>query len=149
MESEVATKCNQRNQNRRKRFKEQDEKDIDEGLITVPSIIYKDGLRYVTKYIHVFRVFCKARWVGRTLIEVLTSEFKTYSEEQYVIDINENRLKINGVPTSKEYVLQLPDQMVHYIERFETPIIDEPIEIIADEEEYIVFDKPSSIPVHP
>lgn len=42
------------------------------------------GVRYVEPYIHCFWTNVKVRWVGRTLLEVFTTDFSTFSVAYYV-----------------------------------------------------------------
>ena len=42
------------------------------------------GLRCVVPYYYVFSVFAKGRWVGRSLLDVMSSEFTMHSIEYYV-----------------------------------------------------------------
>ena len=50
---------NKRNVSRKRRRLEIDQQDEENGIITIPNYIRKDGIRYVEKYIHVFRGYTK------------------------------------------------------------------------------------------
>ena len=41
------------------------------------------------------------------------------------------------------------DQIQHYAERLESPIIDCEIKIIHEDDQFLIVDKPPSMPVHP
>lgn len=138
-----------RQMNKRKRWTAQEKLDLEESLVTVPDYIKKDGLRYVDKYSHAFRAFVKNRWVGRKLIDVFAEEFIHYDRAYYVQAIKDKKLMVNHSPTEEDYIIKLPDQVAHYIDRIETPVIDAPIEIVEDGDDYLVVNKPSSMPCHP
>ncbi len=42
------------------------------------------GLRRVTPYFFTHMTFCKQRWMGRTLLDIFTSEFRDRKPEYYV-----------------------------------------------------------------
>ncbi|CAI2371469.1 unnamed protein product [Moneuplotes crassus] len=138
-----------RNKNRRHRRKELEQKDLEDGVITIPNYLVKNGLRYVEKSQFAFRTYVKGRWVGRTLLDVLEDEFKTNDREYYAQAIQDQRILINELPTTEDHEIDLKDELTHYIERIEVPIIDPTLEIIEENDEYLIVNKPSSIPVHP
>lgn len=47
-------------------------------------VFVENGLRKVTPYYKDSRVYCKGRWFGRTVRDVLVSEFKFYPQEYIV-----------------------------------------------------------------
>lgn len=49
-----------------------------------PLYYFEDGLRRVHPYYFTFNTFCKNRWIGRTLLEVFTTEFRDRTVEYYV-----------------------------------------------------------------
>lgn len=50
--------------------------------------------------------------------------------------------------TNPEHILKDNEKIIHIGHRHELPILDLPIEIIADTEDYLVVNKPPSLPVH-
>ena len=45
---------------------------------------YRDGLRFVKPYFFDFSTFTKTRWIGRTVMDVFTNDFKYHSKEYIV-----------------------------------------------------------------
>ena len=88
------------------------------------------------------------RWLGKQLYQVWWEEFKAYSKEYYLSAIQSGKVKVNNLVVSPEYVMKHSDQIQHYAERLETPILDEEIKIIEDNDEFLILDKPSSMPIH-
>ena len=100
--------------------KEQAAQDLVDGKTKVPDYIVKEGLRYVEKYTYVFRTFVKGRWVGQKVIDLMIKEFISNGDEgmhlflfveYYRRAIDEGRIQINGLPTTPEYVIQMPDEL--------------------------------------
>uniref|UniRef100_A0AC34G6Z8 Pseudouridine synthase RsuA/RluA-like domain-containing protein n=1 Tax=Panagrolaimus sp. ES5 TaxID=591445 RepID=A0AC34G6Z8_9BILA len=59
------------------------------------------------------------------------------------------RIFIDGKQmTNPEHILKDNEKIIHIGHRHELPILDLPIEIIADTEDYLVVNKPPSLPVH-
>lgn len=83
------------------------------------------------------------------MYQVCSEEFKAYTNKYYYEAIKSGNVKVNGKKVDPEYVMQHNDQLQHYAERLETPILDEEIKIIEDGEDYLVVDKPASLPIHP
>jgi len=149
------SKGKRRRRNQIKKRKEQTEKDLDSGITKVPDYIIKGGLRFVEKYTHVFRSFMKDRWVGQQILPLMVKEFKMdraegtsiyYILEYFTTAIKEAKIKINGLPTTPDYVLQRHDQLskilssfsAHYMDRIEIPVINQDIEIVAETPDYII-----------
>ncbi len=113
-----------------------------------PNIILQNNLRFVEPYEFEYQIFAKGRWIGRKLIEVLLQEFRQYNEEYFLNAIKDGNLKINKYLTNPNHILQRNDFITHKVIRKENPIIDTKLDIIFNNEDFLVVDKPSSWPVH-
>ncbi|KAM6912253.1 pseudouridylate synthase RPUSD2 [Xenentodon cancila] len=114
------------------------------------SCYFEGGLRKVTPYYFDFKTYCKGRWVGKTLEEVFKNEFRAESIEYYQKAAKEGRIRLNETPVEDlSIVLRNNDHMRNTVHRHEPPVVDAPLEILADDGEVLVVDKPASIPVHP
>lgn len=45
---------------------------------------FRGGLRYVKDYYHVYKTFCKQRWLNTSLLQSFVKEFKAFDEPYYV-----------------------------------------------------------------
>jgi len=113
-----------------------------------PTYIIKDGFRYVEPYKYEYITYTKKRWLNRKLIDVFASEFKKYSRGYYEKAILEGRIKANGQKVDLNYKLKNNDKITHETLRKETPVLDLPVEIIHDDDQILVVNKPHSFPVH-
>jgi hypothetical protein len=52
--------------------------------------IVSAGLRKVQPYYFTFTTFTKGRWVGETILEVFTREFRAQPKEEYVSTVRFN-----------------------------------------------------------
>ncbi|XP_030070486.1 LOW QUALITY PROTEIN: RNA pseudouridylate synthase domain-containing protein 2-like [Microcaecilia unicolor] len=108
------------------------------------------GLRKVRPYYFDFETYCKGRWVGKSLLQIFSSEFRTKPIECYLAAARAGRLRLNEEPVQDlNIVLKNNDFMRNTVHRHEPPVTDQPICILAENEEVVVVDKPSSLPVHP
>ncbi|KAM4665108.1 pseudouridylate synthase RPUSD2 [Discoglossus pictus] len=108
------------------------------------------GLRKVRPYYFHFETYCKGRWVGRSLREVFSQEFRAEPLEYYQSAVEQGRLRLNEEPvTDLDVVLKNNDFMRNTVHRHEPPVTAEPLRILAETDELVVVDKPSSLPVHP
>jgi hypothetical protein len=50
-----------------------------------PEFFFRNGLRFVKEYSHVYRTYVKSRWEGQSIYDVFCREFLAYTNEYYVI----------------------------------------------------------------
>ncbi|KAI3367206.1 hypothetical protein L3Q82_008261 [Scortum barcoo] len=114
------------------------------------SYYFEGGLRKVHPYYFDFKTYCKGRWVGKSLLEVFNSEFRAESIEYYQRASREGRIRLNDTPVEDlSVVLRNNDLMKNTVHRHEPPVVGKPLEVLVDDGEVLVVDKPASIPVHP
>ncbi|XP_061650578.1 RNA pseudouridylate synthase domain-containing protein 2 [Phyllopteryx taeniolatus] len=114
------------------------------------SYYFEDGLRKVHPYYFDFKTYCKGRWVGKSLLEVFESEFRAESIEYYQSAVKVGRIRLNETPVEDlSVVLKNNDHMKNTVHRHEPPVVGKPLEVLVDDGEVLVVDKPASIPVHP
>ncbi|XP_076983574.1 pseudouridylate synthase RPUSD2 [Tamandua tetradactyla] len=114
------------------------------------SYYFEGGLRKVRPYYFDFRTYCKGRWVGHSLLHVFRTEFRAQPLAYYEAAVRAGRLHLNGEPVQDlAIVLKDNDFLRNTVHRHEPPVTAEPIRLLAENEEVVVVDKPSSIPVHP
>nr|XP_033806621.1 RNA pseudouridylate synthase domain-containing protein 2 [Geotrypetes seraphini] len=108
------------------------------------------GLRKVRPYYFDFETYCKGRWVGKSLLQVFSSEFRAEPIEYYHAASRAGRLRLNEEPVQDlNIVLKNNDFLRNTVHRHEPPVTAQPICILAENEDIVVVDKPSSLPVHP
>ncbi|XP_037550831.1 RNA pseudouridylate synthase domain-containing protein 2 [Nematolebias whitei] len=114
------------------------------------SYYFENGLRKVYPYYFDFKTYCKGRWIGKSLQEVFTNEFRAESMEYYEKAVEKGRIRLNGNPVKNlSMVLRNNDLIGNTVHRHEPPVVGRPLEILVDDGEVLVVDKPASIPVHP
>ncbi|XP_037691354.1 RNA pseudouridylate synthase domain-containing protein 2 [Choloepus didactylus] len=114
------------------------------------SYYFEGGLRKVRPYYFDFRTYCKGRWVGHSLLHVFSTEFRAQPLAYYEAAIRAGRLHLNEEPVQDlSIVLKDNDFLRNTVHRHEPPVTAEPVRLLAENEEVVVVDKPSSIPVHP
>uniref|UniRef100_UPI00398EA5BC pseudouridylate synthase RPUSD2 n=1 Tax=Pristiophorus japonicus TaxID=55135 RepID=UPI00398EA5BC len=116
---------------------------------TETQYYFEHGLRKVFPYYFDFQTYCKGRWVGKTLREVFSSEFRVEPIEYYIQAAKAGRIRLNEEPADLNTVLKNNDFMRNTVHRHEPPVTAQPIEILTQNQEVVVVDKPASIPVHP
>ncbi|KAI8962683.1 pseudouridine synthase [Daldinia sp. FL1419] len=110
---------------------------------------FENGLRRVAPYHFTYKTWCKQRWRGRRLLDIFESEFRDRPLEYYKNAMETGQICINGKPTSPDHILKNGELVSHTIHRHEPPVTADPIGIIHEDEDMIVINKPSGIPVHP
>lgn len=62
------------------------------------SYYFEGGLRKVRPYYFDFRTYCKGRWVGRSLLDVFSTEFRAQPLAYYRAAARAGRLRLNEEP---------------------------------------------------
>ncbi|KAK4447856.1 pseudouridine synthase [Podospora aff. communis PSN243] len=109
----------------------------------------EDGLRRVAPYHFTYNTWCKQRWRGRSLLEVFASEFRDKPLEYYKAAMISGQVRVNDKLVGPDYILQNGDLVSHTTHRHEPPITAEPIRVIFEDDDMMVINKPSGVPVHP
>ena len=105
-------------------------------------------LRKINGYYLTRFAFVKGRWVGKSLKQVYSKEFQMDIDDEV---IKHRKLKINGeLAKSPDVVLKMGYFIESTIHFHEKPVIFwDKIEIVYEDDDVIVVNKPSSMPVHP
>lgn len=106
-------------------------------------------LRRVDPYYYTYMTYCKARWRDKKLVDVFSSEFRLHSRSHYENAINKGRVALNGKVANIDSYVRNGDLISHRMHRHEPPVTSRPIEIVHQDDDYVVINKPSGIPVHP
>lgn len=107
------------------------------------------GLKRVKPYHFTYSTWCKERWRGRSLIEIFESEFRDRPLAYYRNAMEGGEVAVNGKTVGPDYVLKNGDCITHTLHRHEPPITADPIAILHEDNDMIVLNKPSGVPVHP
>lgn len=145
---------------------------------TSPNYVFSDGLRHVDPYFQHIKTTVKTRWRNRTVLDVLSSEFRSISQLEYlkrikkkqIIILHQQKLtkkekkeqrRLTGspkvvrkieYPEIMDFKLQDNDVIVrqeHIHERSVYGVCSKDIEIVYEDTEILVINKPSGIPIHP
>lgn len=110
---------------------------------------FEDGLRKVAPYHWTYHTFVKERWRGRTLLDVFSSEFRDRPIEYYHQAMLEGKITINNKAVGPDYVVKNGDFVNNTMHRHEPPVSGAEIQVLHEDDEILVINKPSGIPVHP
>ncbi|KAK7472266.1 hypothetical protein VKT23_000387 [Stygiomarasmius scandens] len=108
------------------------------------------GLKKIPPYWYPYTTYAKERWLGRELLEVVSTEFRDRSMEYYRYALESGVTTINGKVATPNQIVQNGDRMENVVHRHEPPVSAKPVKILLEdkEREFLVVDKPGSIPVH-
>lgn len=125
------------------------------AVITTPAdpwprpYYFEDGLRRVKPYHFTYTTWCKERWRGRELIEIFECEFRDRPLEYYRRAMESGEVAVNQKAVGPHYVLRNGDCITHTLHRHEPPVTADEIGILHEDNDMIVINKPSGVPVHP
>jgi 23S rRNA-/tRNA-specific pseudouridylate synthase len=110
-------------------------------------------VRSIEPYPYTFSTFAKARWIAKSVLDVYCSEFGSYPNTYYKAAINQGRIRVSDQQVHLDYKIKGNDVLSHTVHRHEPGVLvsgqGSPISIVAETDELLVVDKPSTLPVHP
>ncbi|PPQ98363.1 hypothetical protein CVT26_013619 [Gymnopilus dilepis] len=108
------------------------------------------GLKKIPPYWYPYTTMTKLRWIGRELLEVVSTEFRDRSMEYYRYALESGVTTVNGKVAKPDTILMDGDRIENVVHRHEPPVTSTPVKVLLHdvEREFIVVDKPGSIPVH-
>ena len=80
---------------------------------------------------------------------MFSKEFQAFTKEYYRETIEAGRITVGGQPIACDYKLKNGDHIVHKTVRREPPVLGEPLNLVAVTDDFVVVNKPPSIPAHP
>lgn len=110
---------------------------------------FENGLRRVAPYHFTYKTWCKQRWRGRKILDIFESEFRDRPLEYYKNAMETGQIRVNDKHISPDHILVNGELVSHTIHRHEPPVTADPIGILHEDDDMIVINKPSGIPVHP
>ncbi|KAI5964198.1 RIB2 [Candida pseudojiufengensis] len=124
-------------------------KTIEEKEAEGAEYIIEGNLRKVTPYYYTYMTYCKLRWRDRTLLDIFIEEFRDRTPETYKKAIESGQVKLNLKIANLQTIVKNGDLITHRGFRREAPISSKPIKIVFENDDLLIIDKPSGIPVHP
>jgi len=105
--------------------------------------------RYIAPYKFEYRCFAKGRWFERSIYEVMTTEFVAYDAAYYKRAIESGKILVRNEKVDLSYVIKNGDWIAHFIHRHEPPVLHREIEIVHEDNDIMVVNKPSGVAIHP
>ncbi|CAK7200857.1 DRAP deaminase [Sporothrix eucalyptigena] len=107
------------------------------------------GLRRVEPYYYTYNTWVKERWRGRTLLEVFESEFRDRPLAYYRRAMESGTVKVSEKIVGPDHVLKNGERVSHTLHRHEPPVTADPVQVIHEDGDMLVINKPAGVPVHP
>jgi len=108
----------------------------------------ENGLLSIEPYIYTHTSYAKRRWIGHKVLDIYTKEFLFKDRAYYEKAIADENIMVNGKGISVDHVITDGDLLSHKTLCSENPVLDMPIQIVCNNDDLLVVNKPSSIPIH-
>ncbi|KZP18384.1 pseudouridine synthase [Athelia psychrophila] len=110
----------------------------------------RSGLKKIAPYWYPYTTMAKGRWYGREILEMVSTEFRDRSMEYYRYALESGVTTINGKIATPGTIIRNGDRIENVVHRHEPPVTSTPVKIVLHdiERDFIVINKPGSIPVH-
>ncbi len=95
-----------------------------------------------------YKLAVKRKFEGLTIIEFFSKAVPRSTPDIWIDKVNSDNLEVNGKKITVDYKVQGGDVAIHQSEPKVEPSVNSDIKLIYDDEEIIVLEKPSPIPVH-
>ncbi|KAF8591069.1 pseudouridine synthase [Ramaria rubella] len=106
------------------------------------------GLKRVAPYWHAHNTMAKGRWFNREILELVSTEFRDRSIEYYRFALAAGVTTVNGKMAKPGTIIRNGDRIQNMVHKHEPPVTSTPVEILMRHPDYIIINKPGSIPVH-
>ena len=116
-----------------------------------PVNISNPWIRVVKPYPYTFATYAKARWLGRTVLDVYHSEFGSYPKLYYENAIIQGRILVSDQMVDLNYKIKGRDVLTHTVHRHEPAVAvssEDGIDVLEETDDLVVVDKPGTLPVH-
>lgn len=97
----------------------------------------------------IFKSQVASNYDGITILEYLAQKFTYYSETEWIKQIQEKRIRINGNYTVIDSIVKNGNTLEFEIEDFIEPEVNRDFSIVYEDENLLAINKPSNLPVHP
>ena len=144
-EAEEESSCEEN----KKRWRRESDEDLLDTKYCETEYYFDGYLRKVYPYYYTYKSFCKRRWIGRKLSEVLSHEFRVLKEGQLEYKFKVGDVRVNESLVDIDYVLKDLDRISSRVHRHELPVLSTSIKVVHEDDNYVVINKPPSLPVHP
>lgn len=128
-----------------------DEDDVDLGSsrdeLTESKCYIDNGLRKVYPYYYKYRLNCRSHFTDKSILKHI-EYFSKEPKEEIIEKILEGKFRVKGKIVKPDYQLNSHDFIESYSHRHELPILPFQIQVIYKDNNFLVIDKPPSIPVH-
>ncbi|KAG9312337.1 pseudouridine synthase [Chiua virens] len=117
---------------------------------TVVPASQHGGLKKMPPYWYPYTTMAKERWLGREILEIVSTEFRDRSMEYYRYALESGVTTINGKVAKPDTIVRNGDRIENVVHRHEPPVTAKPVKIIHHDKDrdFLVINKPGSIPVH-
>ena len=117
-------------------------------MTTPRRYIDGEGRLAVEPYLHTFVAHAKRRWLGRTLLDIFSTEFASHDAAYFEQAITRGAIVVNGARVACGYKLRDGDRVEHHLHRHEPAVTGRPVTLLLESADVLVVDKPGGMPVH-
>ena len=112
---------------------------------------FENKLRKVYPYNFPVKFHAKPRWFGKKIVDAFTEEFSSFKFQmnEFEHKINAGDFTANKQKIDKDFIIKKGDTFESVIHVHENPVLETNIEIVHIDDNFVVVDKPASIPTHP
>lgn len=107
------------------------------------------NIRLVSPYSFTHRFKTDPLFVGKSLLEMVSVKLPFQTEEEWSRRIELGRVFVNENKVTPEFKLSAGDEVFHHNPRVIEPSVPDEVEVLLEEEEYLIVYKPAPMPMHP
>ncbi len=106
-------------------------------------------VRVVSPYPITHRFKVQDEFVGRSLIDMMTTRFPFRPEKEWKTRIENGRVGLNEESAAPDVLLKKSDSVFHHNPKVIEPSVPDEIEVLQETEDWIAVYKPAPLPMHP
>lgn len=121
----------------------------DYDLVSKDDYVIIGDLMFVKPYVFEFKTHFKPRWAGKTILEVFSEEFRHVQPSYWRHEFKEGRVLRAGQVVDGTALWRDGDEVIHIVHRHESAALSRPVELVENNDDFVVVSKPPSLPIHP
>lgn len=90
----------------------------------------------------------REKHAGKTLLDHILHEFPFQNRRYIEFKIRKGLIQVNTENVNSDYVLKLDDYVSNLVHFHEHPVLDYPIDVIYEDDDYLVVNKPPSYVIY-
>tara|TARA_B100000809_G_C15064230_1_gene503558 strand:- start:206 stop:1183 length:978 start_codon:yes stop_codon:yes gene_type:complete len=97
----------------------------------------------------IYTLSVKQKFDGLTIIDFYCQAIPSIPKEQWIEKVETGNMTVNGETITLDYIVKTGDKTKHATKPIAEPHVSADIQLIYDDEDFLILNKPAPLPMHP